>query len=160
MSAKSEGCDRTQLKAELLSSIAALDPQQALLPAQGASLAPLIEQLEACTPVSNPLSSENGPALSGEWALIYATRGTVVTRRLPAQSNPFGSVTVERVWQVLSAGLQTVAAENGAILTLPIVGRVKLCAYGSWRWEASRKEAVSSSQGTTSSCRPSGPAGP
>jgi hypothetical protein len=135
MSAEFAKCDRAQLKAELLASIAALDPQQALLPAQATSLAPLIEQLEACTPIADPLSPENSQVLSGEWTLIYATRGTVVTRRLPAQSNPFGSVTVERVWQVLSAGSQTVAAENGAILTLPIVGRMKLCAYGSWRWE-------------------------
>ncbi|HEY9879076.1 MAG TPA: PAP/fibrillin family protein [Leptolyngbyaceae cyanobacterium] len=134
---------QNEIKAKLLASIAALDPQQALLPSDSDSLTPLIEQLEACTPTPRPLSPEHRQTLLGEWVLIYASRGTVVTRRLPSVPNLFGGITLERVWQVLSVSSnQTVAAENGAVLSLPILGKARLSANGFWRWEAGEAQTA------------------
>lgn len=143
MSVESLSGQRDEIKARLLESIAALDLQQALLPSETDSLAPLIEELEACTPKPRPLSIENRQTLLGEWTLIYASRGTVVTRRLPLVPNLFGGITLEQVWQTLSTSSnQTVAAENGAVLNIPIVGKVRLCATGFWRWESGEPQTV------------------
>lgn len=136
MSIELPATQRDEIKTKLLASIAALDPQQALLPSESDSLTPLIEKLEVCTPISYPLSPERHSALLGEWVLIYASRGTVVTRRLPLVPSFLGGITLERVWQMLSTSSnQTVASENGAALDIPIVGKVRVCANGFWRWE-------------------------
>lgn len=127
---------RQDIKAQLLAEIEALDQQQALLPNHRATLEPLMVQLEALSPMVAPLAVERRQTLLGSWQLIYASRGTVVTRRLTSLVPSFVSFTLERVWQELSASSnQTIAAENGAVLSIPWVGQVWLCARGFWRWE-------------------------
>lgn len=136
MTANSLAADRQAIKAQLLAEIGALDQQQALLPSDEAAIEPLIVQLESLSPTAAPLAVEQRQTLLGSWQLIYASRGTVVTRRLPSLVPGFVSFTLERVWQELSASSnQTVAAENGAVLSIPLLGQVRLCAHGFWRWE-------------------------
>lgn len=133
------GEPQTALKAQLLCQIEALGTQTALFPANTASIDRLIEQLEQCSPVPQPLHPEAQPQLLGYWRLIYASRGTVVTRRLTPLSSPIGTgITIEQIWQTLTSGeeTQTIAAENGADLKIPLLGNWRLRAAGKWSWQA------------------------
>ncbi|MGA1262690.1 MAG: PAP/fibrillin family protein [Prochlorothrix sp.] len=140
--------DRTSLKAQLRRSVTDLGTQIALLPAAEPSLKePINQQVQALTaqnPTPNPLESANIAQLIGTWELIYASQGTVVTRRLgQSQAREVKSpVTLQRIWQVLRAGEageeqrgpegQGLQAENGAQLAVPVVGVVQLRALGTW----------------------------
>lgn len=141
--------DRTPLKAQLRRSVTDLGPQIALLPAAEPSLKePINQQIQALiaqNPTPNPLESANISQLLGTWELIYASQGTVVTRRLgQSQAREVKSpVTLQRIWQVLRAreageGLQ---AENGAQLAVPGVGVVQLRAVGAWTIAASDRKS-------------------
>lgn len=122
-------------KTELLRAIAHLDPQIALLPTTEphtkAPINHLIATLEPQTPIPNPLHPSQRSHLLGTWQLIYASQGTVVTRRMTAPQYP---VTIRRIWQTLTlTAAQTLAADNGAHLQLPLVGTWQLRAEGTWQ---------------------------
>jgi hypothetical protein len=123
---------RTQLKTQLLQHIDALEPEDAILPAEHPAIDQIICELEALTPIDQPLREEHWPLLLGSWALVYASRGTVVTRRLGRQL-PM-PVSIRRVWQRLTeANGATIATENGAVLALPFFGELTATAQGIWQ---------------------------
>ncbi|MEO1070354.1 MAG: PAP/fibrillin family protein, partial [Cyanobacteria bacterium J06638_6] len=111
---------RTQLKTQLLQQIEALQPESALLPQEHPAIDQIICELESLTPINYPLHQENRPLLFGSWALVYASRGTVVTRRInPQLLMPVG---IRRIWQRLTGPVETgtaITSENGAVLSLP-----------------------------------------
>ena len=118
---------RQNLKQDLLYRSTTLG-QQALLPAEKSELNMLVQQLETLNPTPLPLAPENRSLLLGDWKLLYASNGTVVTRRLT------GGIIIHAIWQTLSAAGEAVisatrnsegiAATNGAELGLPLLGRV------------------------------------
>ncbi|HEY9728703.1 MAG TPA: PAP/fibrillin family protein, partial [Chroococcales cyanobacterium] len=73
---------RFALKTELLQRVEALGLQKALFPSDGGSIDAIVQQLEGMNPIPHPLQPEFLPSLFGSWQLVYASRGTVVTRQL------------------------------------------------------------------------------
>ncbi len=127
-------CTRTQLKTSLLQRIQELDPQEALLPSSHPEIDQLIHELEALNPIPQPLHESHWPTLLGNWRLVYASRGTVVTRRVGG--NLPLPVEIRRIWQRLTAPSSAnppIAAENGAVLALPLVGEMTAIAHGTWQ---------------------------
>lgn len=88
---------QTTLKAEVLEQIRAFTPQQALFPSENESINQLVQQLELINPIPHPLSTENLSCLLGNWQLIYASRGTVVTRRI---NNIWEAITIKQIVQL------------------------------------------------------------
>jgi hypothetical protein len=113
---------RTQLKTQLLQQINALEPGDAILPSEHPVIDQIICELETLTPIDQPLREEHWPLLLGSWALVYASRGTVVTRRSRQLPLP---VSIQRVWQRLT-GIEEQGA-TGAIAT----ETVRCCLYRS-----------------------------
>jgi len=126
---------RTQLKTQLLQQINALEPGDAILPSEHPVIDQVICELETLTPIDQPLREEHWPLLLGSWALVYASRGTVVTRRSRQLPLP---VSIQRVWQRLT-GIEeqgatgAIATENGAVLSLPFFGELTATAQGIWQ---------------------------
>ena len=126
---------RTQLKTQLLQQINALEPGDAILPSEHPVIDQIICELETLTPIDQPLREEHWPLLLGSWALVYASRGTVVTRRSRQLPLP---VSIQRVWQRLT-GIEeqgatgAIATENGAVLSLPFFGELTATAQGIWQ---------------------------
>ncbi|WOD39219.1 PAP/fibrillin family protein [Nodosilinea sp. E11] len=143
---------RTQLKTQLLQQIDALEPETAILPVEHPAIDQIICELETLNPIDQPLRPEHWPMLLGSWALVYASRGTVVTRRLSRQLPlPVG---IRQVWQRLtgpegsSPALVSdrplgaivkdlpsgaIATENGAVLSLPFLGELTATVQGIWQ---------------------------
>lgn len=71
---------RRELKSELLQQVEALGLQQAIFPSPEDKIDNIVIELENINPTPRPLSSLNQPTLQGDWQLIYASKGTVVTR--------------------------------------------------------------------------------
>lgn len=127
---------RQNLKQDLLYRITTLG-QQALLPTERSELDAIVQQLETLNPTPLPLAPENRSLLLGDWKLLYASNGTVVTRRLT------DGITINAIWQTLSAtSEEVIAATNGAELELPLLGRVQLQAQGQWRWQGETQTAT------------------
>lgn len=133
---------RLTLKTELLQRIEALGLQQALFPANGESINEIIYQLENLNPIPNPLHPDSLPSLLGNWELIYASSGTVVTRQLASIPDLGETLKIKRVWQTLVAGdTQKICASNGAFLDLPVLGEWRLQADGVWTWDTPDRTA-------------------
>jgi hypothetical protein len=135
---------RSTLKAQLFHQVEALGIQNSLFPAEGEAIDQLIVQLEQLNPTPAPLHSDSRPHLLGRWDLIYASRGTVVTRRL-APSPGFGAtgITIQQIWQTLTHHpSRAIAAENGADLEVPFLGRWRLRAEGKWSWQAEERRVA------------------
>lgn len=128
--------ERHTLKQDLLDRATTLG-QQALLPAEKRELDEIVQQLEILNPTPLTLAPENQSLLLGDWKLLYASNGTVVTRRLA------GGITINAIWQRLSAaGVAAIAATNGAELKLPLLGSVQLEAQGHWQWQGETQTAA------------------
>lgn len=129
----SDSRDRANLKISLLHHIQQLSLEAALLPSSHPEIDAIVAQLEAASPHPHPLLGDHWPLLLGTWQLIYASRGTVVTRQL-ADSNPLGwlPVTLLQVWQTLRTAQNQLLTENGADLALPWLGTWRLKATGTW----------------------------
>lgn len=136
---------RTMLKAELWQQLQGLSLRQTLFPSQDRSLDELVVQLEALTPIVDPLASEHQGTLMGEWELVYASQGTVVTRQLAPLTQGFlEGITVKRVWQRLRVDRdRPLEVENGALLEIPGLGRWQLKAEGVWQVRDERVAVVS-----------------
>jgi hypothetical protein len=134
---------RPTLKTELLTRLRHMDPTEALLPSSHPDIDHLIHDLEAITPIAQPLQPNHWPTLLGTWDLIYASQGTVVTRRIPT----LWPVGIRRVWQRLAQAPQAsapIAAENGAVVSLPLVGELTAIAQGLWQpYEEAESASVS-----------------
>ena len=108
---------RSSLKTELLRRVEVLGQQQALFPSKGELLDEIVQQLEEINPISHPLRLDNLPTLIGDWQLIYASRGTVVTRSF-ASFPDWAEIRIKHVWQSLIAGgNRKISASNGALLS-------------------------------------------
>ena len=66
--------------------------------------------------------------------LIYASAGTFVTRSLASIPGWEDTIKIKQVWQTLTAGSsKTIAAENIAVLDLPLFGEWRLGANEEFR---------------------------
>lgn len=131
------------LKTKLLQRLQELSLEQALFPNEDNVLSDLVIQLEQLNPTPHPLQGESLPSLLGNWQLIYASRGTVVTRNLASLTQLFFSgVRLQSIWQTLTPqDDRTLKAENGASFELPWLGTWQLRASGQWRWETAEQTA-------------------
>ncbi|MBD1932772.1 MULTISPECIES: PAP/fibrillin family protein [Cyanophyceae] len=133
---------RFALKTELLQRVEALGLQQALFPSDGELIDAIVQRLESINPIPQPLHPDHHPSLLGNWLLVYASRGTVVTRQLASIPDFGGGINIKRVWQRLVAGgTGNISASNGAFLDLPLLGEWQLQADGVWTWGADEKMA-------------------
>ncbi len=126
---------RAALKTELWRQVEALGPERCLFPSQGEPIDEIVQQLEDINPIPHPLNASHLPSLFGNWQLIYASRGTVVTRSF-ASISAFGqAIKIKRVWQKLVAGgTGKISASNNAAIDLPLLGEWQLQALGVWTW--------------------------
>ena len=133
---------RFALKTELLQRVEALGLQQALFPSDGEPIDEIVQQLESINPIPHPLHPDHLPSLLGNWQLVYASKGTVVTRQVASIPDFGGTITIKRVWQRLVAGgTGKISASNSALLDLPLLGEWQLRADGFWTWGASEQMA-------------------
>ena len=133
---------RFALKTELLQRVEALGLQQALFPSDGEPIDEIVQQLESINPIPHPLHPDHLPSLLGNWQLVYASKGTVVTRQVASIPDFGGTITIKRVWQRLVAGgTGKISASNSALLDLPLLGEWHLRADGVWTWGASDQMA-------------------
>lgn len=125
---------RLQLKHQLLQQIDALETEAAILPGEHPDIDQMICELESLTPIDQPLRPEHWPMLLGSWAMVYASRGTVVTRRIN-QPLPL-PVGIQRVWQRLTrpeGNGAAISTENGAVLSIPFLGELTATVQGIWQ---------------------------
>ncbi|WP_347239578.1 PAP/fibrillin family protein [Microcoleus sp. FACHB-68] len=126
---------RIALKTGLLQRVKALGLQQALFPSDGGEIDEMVRQLESINPIARPLQPASLPSLLGNWQLVYASKGTVVTRRLASMPDFGETIKIKRVWQTLAAGNSgKIFASNHAFLDLPLLGEWQLQAAGIWTW--------------------------
>lgn len=126
---------RFTLKTELLQRVEAIGLQQALFPSDGGPIDEIVQQLESINPIPRPLHPDYLPYLLGNWQLVYASKGTVVTRQVASIPDFGGTITIKRVWQRLVAGAAgKMSASNSALLDLPLLGEWQLRADGVWTW--------------------------
>jgi len=129
---------RSTLKAQLFGQVAALGIENALFPSEAEAIDHLIVQLEQLNPTPHPLHPDSLAQLLGRWELIYASRGTVVTRRLVPFSSGLGAtgISIRQIWQTLTSHhTKAIVAENGADLEIPLLGKWRLRAEGQWYWQ-------------------------
>ena len=133
---------RLELKTKLLKQIELLDDQQALFPSSYESIDELVQFLEKITPIPQPLKPDSLSYLVGEWDLVYASRGTVVTRQVASISNWGEFIKIERVWQKLAIDSNNrIAASNAATLNLSLLGKWQIQANGIWSWKVPEQVA-------------------
>lgn len=128
---------RSTLKNALIKNIQCLDPLDALLPSQHPDIDRLILDLEDLTPIQEPLSKPYLSTLLGTWKLVYASQGTVVTRQV-SESSRFLPLGIQGVWQRLRLPNNAevpnqIETENGAILSIPLLGEFTAIAKGVWQ---------------------------
>ena len=139
---------RLTLKNALIKNIQFLDPLDALLPSQHPDIDRLIHDLEDLTPIQEPLSKPHLSTLLGTWKLVYASQGTVVTRQVNEPSK-FLPLRIQQVWQRLKLPQNAEApteieTENGAILSVPLLGELTAIAKGVWHpYEEAESASVS-----------------
>ena len=131
------------LKTQLLSQIEILGREQSLLPFSDTSIDETIQQLEDSNPIPQPLLPDNLSSLVGDWQLVYASNGTVITRPIAEITNFLGSgIKVNRIWQSLGIENNQIMAENQALIELPLLGEYKLSAEGIWRSQSDQRSAM------------------
>jgi len=132
---------RFTLKTELRQRVTALG-KQALFPSTEESIDRIIQQLEGINPIPHPMNADHQHFLLGNWQLIYASGGTVVTRTLEVLPDWTTGINIKRVWQKLDASASTtISAINGALLELPLLGEWQLQAKGLWTRDADEQVA-------------------
>ena len=127
------------LKTELFRQIEILG-ERSLLPFSEASIDETISQLESTNPITQPLSTNNLSILVGDWQLVYASNGTVVTRPIAEMANILGAIKVKKIWQSLAVKNGEITANNQA--SIELLGEYKLSAEGIWRSQADQQTAI------------------
>ena len=131
------------LKTELFGQIEILGKEQSLLPFSEASIDATIVQLENVNPILQPLSLEHFADLAGDWRLIYASNGTVLTRPIGEITGFLGNaVAIEKIWQSLAIQNEKILANNQALVELPFLGTYRLAAEGVWRSQLDKRSAM------------------
>ena len=131
------------LKTELFRQIEILGREQSLLPFSEASIDEAISQLESVNPILQPLLPDNFPDLIGDWQLIYASNGTVITRPIAEFTNFLGSgIKVKKIWQSLFIDDGKITADNQAAIELTLLGEYKLSAEGVWQPKPDKQTAT------------------
>ena len=130
------------LKIQLFSQIEAIGKERSLLPFADTSIDETIKQLETINPTPQPLAPGSLDSLIGDWQLIYASNGTVVTRPIAEITEILGSgIKVKKIWQSLSRHNGEIKANNQALIELSLLGDYQLSAEGVWRAEADKRSA-------------------
>ncbi|MDZ7961183.1 MAG: PAP/fibrillin family protein [Aulosira sp. DedQUE10] len=133
---------RSSLEAELLQRVEALGLQQSIFPSQDETIDRIVQRLENINPTDRPLNANHFSSLIGNWQLIYASRGTVVTRQVLSLGEIGRGIKIKRVWQSLVASdRENISASNCAEFDLPLLGEWRLQAEGVWRWGADEQTA-------------------
>ena len=121
------------LKTQLFSQIEVVGIERSLLPFSEILIDETIEQLENINPITQPLKPDNLSSLVGEWQLVYASNGTVVTRPIAEITNVLGSgIKVKKIWQSLDNFDGKIIANNRALIELFLLGEYQLSAEGNW----------------------------
>ncbi len=133
---------RFALRTEFFRRVEALGPQQALFPSKGEPINEIVQQMEAINPIPHPQEPKHLPSLLGDWQLVYASRGTVVTRWFASIPDFWESIKIKHVWQTLTASSsEKIAVENGAVVEFPLLGEWQLSAKGVWTWDTNEQVA-------------------
>lgn len=133
----------SELKTKLLSQIEVLGKEQSLLPFSTPHIDETIRELEDVNPILRSLSPEHLTTLAGEWQLIYASNGTVVTRPLADITNIFGSgIKVKKIWQSINNFNREIIASNQALIEFYLLGEYYLSAEGTWQPQPDEKTAI------------------
>jgi hypothetical protein len=131
-----------ELKEKLFNQIEVAGKERSLLPFSETLIDGTIKQLEDINPIPQPLSSNNSASLIGDWQLIYASNGTVITRPIAEITNILGSgIKVQRIWQSLNNLHGEIRANNQALIELALVGEYQLGAEGVWIPSADKRTA-------------------
>ncbi len=136
-----ESTNIKSLKTELMQQVEALPLQQAIFPQSEPDIDKIVEQLEEINPIPQPLSSNNQTLIFGNWQLIYASNGTVVTRQV-ATIPDWTGFKIKQVYQTLSAGDSGIATSNCAKIELPLLGEWKIQANGIWKCDRDQTTAL------------------
>lgn len=132
-----------QLKTELFSQIEILGKEQSLLPFSAPHIEETIRELENVNPIVRSLSPEHLATLDGEWQLIYASNGTVITRPIAEITNLLGSaIQVKKIWQSINSLGGEIFASNQALIELPFFGEYQLGAEGTWQPQPDEQTAT------------------
>ena len=115
------------LKIQLFSQIEAIGKERSLLPFADTSIDETIKQLETINPTPQPLAPGSLSLLVGDWQLVYASNGTVVTRPIAEITSILGSgIKVKKIWQSLSNHNGEIKANNQALIELALLGDYQL----------------------------------
>ncbi|KYC43719.1 PAP fibrillin [Scytonema hofmannii PCC 7110] len=142
---------RFALKTELWERVEALGVHRSLFPSSEETINKIVDQLESMNPIPYPLSTNHLSTLLGHWQLVYASRGTIVTRTVASIPDFWGSIKIKQVWQQLErGGDESISASNGALFDLSLLGEWQIQANGVWRWSGDREKAAKVKFGTFS----------
>ncbi len=136
-----ENTARTSLKTKLIRRLAALSLQQAIFPQAEPNIDKIIQTLEEINPTPQPLNLNNQALISGNWQLIYASNGTVVTRQV-ATIPDWTGFKIKQVYQTLAANNTGITTSNCAEIELPLLGEWKIQANGIWKSQEDQKTAL------------------
>ena len=132
-----------ELKTKLLSQIEVLGKEQSLLPFSTPHIDETIRELENVNPIMRSLSPEHLTTLIGEWQLIYASNGTVVTRPLAEVANLIGlGIQVKKIWQSINNFNREIITNNQALIELPLLGEYQIGAEGTWQPQPDEQTAT------------------
>ena len=131
------------LKTKLFSQIEILGKERSLLPFSDTSVDETIKELEDTNPIPQPLLPDRLSSLIGDWQLVYASNGTVLTRPIAEMTGVLGTaIKINRIWQSLAVEDGKIMADNQALIELPLLGEYKLSAEGIWRAQPDEQTAT------------------
>ncbi len=124
----------TELKTKLLSQIIAIGTEKALFPLADPEIDRTIKQLVELNPTPQPLAETQRNLLLGDWELVYASNGTVLTRPLAEATIVLGSaLKLNKIWQTLAIAGGQITTSNQALIELPLIGEICSSADGTWQ---------------------------
>ena len=133
----------SELKTKLFSQIKVLGKEKSLLPFSTPYIDETIQKLENINPKKRSLSLEHFVTLAGEWQLVYASNGTVITRPIAEITNILGSaIQVKKIWQSINSLGGEIFASNQALIEFPFFGEFQLGAEGVWQPQPDEQTAT------------------
>ncbi|MGB3637588.1 MAG: PAP/fibrillin family protein [Rivularia sp. (in: cyanobacteria)] len=136
-----ENTNRQSLKTQLMQRVEVLSSQQAIFPQPEPAIDKTIGELEEINPNPQPLNLNNQALISGNWQLIYASNGTVVTRQV-ATIPDWTGIKIKQVYQKLNCSNTGITTSNCAEIELPLLGEWKIQANGIWKCNEDKKTAL------------------